>query len=213
MHKGTDMKAKELFSQEELEAMGARTLDLLLASIEDGDKGSAKGFSQRMYNEFSAMHDLYRDWVTDLLTFIGRRFGDGVLHDALKQSVEGFTSALSKRYAGKSARRKMEILAAGLRGHLFPFRVEEDEEKFIIMPEVCGSGERLIREGAYDPPRSFLKIKRPQPMTFDREDFPVYCAHCYFQNMVPAEPGGSPLFVTEPSEELGKKPCRIYVYK
>ena len=207
------MGGDRIFTQRELEAMGNRTLDLLQSSIDDKDEETTKNLSRRMYSEFLAMHDLYRDWVTDLLTFIGKRFGDEALYDALKQSVEGFTSALNERYANKSARRKMEILAAGLRGHLFPFKVEEDEEKFTITPDVCPSGGRLIRDGAYGPPRNFLKIKKAQPMTFDHKDFPVYCSHCYFQNMIPTAPDGSPLFVTEPSQKLGEEPCRVYVYK
>ena len=207
------MNKNRVFSQQELESMGARTLDFLQESIEAGDKETAMKLSRRMYNEFSAMHDLYRDWVTDLLTFVGNRLGDDGLYEALKQSVDGYTKNLGNRYADKSIRRKLEILAAGLRGHLQPFEIEEDDEKFTITPKPCGSGERQIEGGGYGPPRNFMKIRKPQPMTFDREDFPVYCAHCFFQNMASPEPGGAPLFVTEPSPRLGERPCRIYIYK
>jgi len=207
------MDKEKVFSQQELEAMGARTLDLLQESIEAGDKETAKKLARRMYNEFSAMHDLYRDWVTDLLTFIGNRFGDDTLYEALKQSVDGYTKNLGDRYTDKSTRRKLQILTAGLRGHLQPFEIEEDEEKFTITPRPCGSGERQVQDGAYGPPRNFMRIRKPQPMTFNQEDFPVYCAHCFFQNMASPEPGDSPLFVTEPSSKLGERPCRIYVYK
>ena len=166
-----------------------------------------------MYSEFLAMHDLYRDWVTDILTFIGKRYGEEVLYEALKETVGGYTARLSSRYTNKPIRRKMEILVAGLRGHLQPFKIEEDDEKFIITPQPCGSGGRLIKEGGYGPPYNFLKIEKPQPMTFNRSNFPVYCAHCYFHNITATEPGGPPLFITGPSQELGEKPCRIYVYK
>ena len=175
------MEKKRVFSQGELDAMGARTLDLLQESIEAGDKEAAMKLSRRMYNEFSAMHDLYRDWITDLLTFVGNRLGDDGLYEALKQSVDGYTKNLGNRYADKTIRRKLEILAAGLRGHLQPFEIEEDDEKFTITPKPCGSGERQIEGGGYGPPRNFMKIRKPQPMTFGREDFPVYCAHCFFK--------------------------------
>ncbi len=207
------MSQEKVFTEEELNRLGQRTLDLLLSCIESDEPEEAKKLARRMYNEFLAMHDLYRDWVADLLTFIGKRFGDEELSQALEQSVSGYTNRLKSRYAGKSTRRRAEILLAGLRGHLHPFEIEEDEEKFVITPKPCGSGERLVCEGAYGPPRNFLKIKKPQAMTFGRADFPVYCAHCYFQNVLPIEPDGSPLFVTEPSPDLGNKPCRIYIYK
>ena len=53
MLEAINMDKNKVFSQEELEAMGARTLDLLQESIEAGDKEMAKKLAQRMYNEFS----------------------------------------------------------------------------------------------------------------------------------------------------------------
>ena len=207
------MNEKNLFTKEELEGMGKRTLDLLLESLENGDLQEAKNFAQRMYNEFLGMHDLYRDWITHVFTFIGKRFGDDALSEAMAETVGGYTLRLGKRYGGKSKRRQIEMMLAGFRGHLQPFDIEEDDEKLTLTPKPCGSGGCLIRDGGYDPPCNFLKIKRPQPMTFNREDFPAYCAHCYFQNISPMEPGGKPLFKTEPSQDLGKTPCKIYIYK
>ena len=207
------MGRKRLFTKEELETMGKRTLDLLLTNIENGNIKEAKKSAQRMYNEFLGMHDLYRDWITHLFTFIGERYGDEVLHEAMGNTVAGYTQRLGKRYAGKSKRHQIEMLLAGFRGHLQPFEIEEDDEKLTITPKPCGSGGRLVNDGGYDPPCNFLKIKKSQPMTFNREDFPTYCAHCYFQNISPFEPGGKPLFKTEPSKDLGKTPCKIYIYK
>lgn len=207
------MGRERIFTKEELKAMGERTLDLLQASIENGDMEMARKTSQRMYNEFLAMHDLFRDWITDLLTFIGKHYGDEVLYEALKETVGGWIMRLGKRYANKSTRRKIEILMAGLRGHLQPLEIEEDDEKFIIRGQPCGSGGRQVLEGLYEPPCNFLRIQKPQPMTFNRSDFPVYCAHCFFMNIVPPEPGGKPLFIAEPSQKIGEEPCCTYFYK
>ena len=207
------MSAERLFTDEELENMGKRTLDRLLEKLDDGDVQKAKVLAQQMYNEFLGMHDLYRDWITHVFSFIGERLGDDTLREAMGETVAGYTQRLGKRYAGKDKRRQIQMLLAGLRGHLQPFEVEEDAEKLTITPKPCGSGGRLVNDGGYDPPCNFLKIKQPQPMTFDREDFPAYCAHCYFQNISPVEPGGKPLFETQPSEDPGKTPCRIYIYK
>jgi hypothetical protein len=207
------MGEDKLFNREELETMGKRTLDLLLEKLENGEINKAKTLTQQMYNEFLGMHDLYRDWLTHVFTFIGQHFGDDALREAMEETVAGYTLRLGKRYAGKSKRRQIEMLLAGLRGHLQSFDIEEDNEKLTVTPNPCGSGGRLVNDGGYDPPCNFLKIKRPQPMTFNREDFPAYCAHCYFQNISPVEPGGKPLFKTEPSQDLGKTPCRITIYK
>ena len=207
------MTKGKIFEEKELRELGMRTLDLLLSNIEKDDKKTAASLGTRMYAEFKAMHDLYRDWVTHLMTFIGEHFGDEVLHDAIKETVGSYTRQLGHRYADKDSKQKMRMLAAGLRGHLQPFEIREEEDKFVITARSCGSGGRLIKEGGYEPPRDFLTIRKPQSMTFDRPDFPVYCAHCYFQNISPADESGGPLFVTEPGSRPGVDPCRIYVYK
>ncbi len=92
-------------------------------------------------------------------------------------------------------------------------KVKEDEEKFTFLMQPCGSGGRLILEGCYGPPRNFLKIKKAQPMTYGRKDFPVYCAHASSTLILPTEWGIAPAFVEILSEKLGEEPCQICLYK
>ena len=105
------------------------------------------------------------------------------------------------------------MLATGLRGHLGALEIEEDDEKFTFTVHDCPSGGRQIAGGAYDRPDGFLRVKKAQPMTFDRPDFPVYCAHCSFQNRVTDGIGDQPLFTAEPAADPGRGPCRMYLYK
>ena len=207
------MAENRIFTDEELKALGARTLDLILSALESGDTKAAGGLSKRMVAEFQGIHDLYRDWVTHLLSIIGRKYGDEALSEALHETVAGYTRRLAGAYAGKDVKARVETLCAGLRGHLKAFEVSEDDEAVNITAPVCGSGGRLAASGAYDGPDGFLKVKNPQEMTFNRADFPVYCAHCYFQNIVPAGEDGAPLFVTEPTETIGKGACKVTIAK
>ncbi len=207
------MSQQRIFSSEELATLGKLTLELVEDAVDAGETEKAKKLSRRMYKEFLSMHDLYRDWVTALLTFIGRRYGDSVLSEALRYGCQAWLEPLCDKYEGQDTRRKAQMMIAGLRGHLQALTVQEDEEKVTVVMDTCGSGGRLVEEGAYGPPRDFLKIQTPQPMTFGRSDFPVYCAHCHFQNCLPVELRGKSLFVTEPSDEPGVEPCRIHLYK
>jgi hypothetical protein len=207
------MRKKRVFTQQELDALGARTLDLLLEAIESGDRQASSTLAKRMYAEFLGMHDFYRDWLTDLFSHVGKRYGDEGLSQAMEETVNRFSRRLSERYKGKPPRRRMEVLMAGLRGHLHPIRVVEDDEKFTLMCDVCGSGGRQIRDGLYDTPEGLLRVKEPQAMTFNRPDFPVYCVHCYFANDAPLHEDGSPMFVCEPSTNPGYEPCRITIEK
>jgi hypothetical protein len=212
-NKEVSMSTERLFTSEELEEMGRLTRDLIKKAIEEGDLDRAKKLTDRMYREFLSMHDLYLYWLTATLTFVGRNHGDKVLYEALKEGCNAWVSPLTESYTKKDVKAKIAMLAAGLRGHLHPFKIEEDDEKFTITYETCPSGGRLIADRAYDPPLNFLKIERSQPMTYEQDNFPVYCAHCLFQTLIPIEAGLTPFLVTEPASDLEKGQCRVFLYK
>ncbi len=207
---------KRLFSDTELEQMGTRTLDRLLSAIEDGDTANSKLLAQKMYNEFLSQHDGYRNWVTALLSEIGRRFGDSVLDEVMTETVKSWwlpnLAAMEEGSKGDLSI-KAKMFAAGLRGHMQPMSVEEDDEKITLKMKPCGSGGRLVLEGKYDGPDGFLKVSTPQKMTYDRSDFPVYCAHEAAMEQIDIEQNGSPFVVVEPSKDLGKEPCSFIIYK
>src|SRR5262245_584460 len=125
---------ERLFSQAEIEEMEKRTVDRLMEAIEAGDKEKAKKIAQRMYNEFLSMHDLYRNWTTAMLSEIGRRFGDEVLEQIMTEGVKAWwLPNLEKLPKGADAlAQRVKMFTAGLRGHLQPLHIEEDEEKVVI---------------------------------------------------------------------------------
>jgi hypothetical protein len=207
------MSEKRLFTDEELRGMGERTLDTLQAAIESGDREAAGKLAERMYAEFYAMHDLYRDWLTHAFSIIGSRYGDEMLAEVLQETVKGYTSRLADRYEGKSLKRKIQLMAAGLRGHLQPLEIEEDDEKVVIKTMPCGSGGRQALEALYEGQDAFHKMKGPAPYTFGRDEFPAYCAHCYYQNMFPLFFGEDADVETVPAATLGEEPCLFCVYK
>jgi hypothetical protein len=206
------MMADRIFTDSELEEMGKQTVDLVKQAIDAGDKEKAKKLTGRMYREFYSMHEGFRDTVTALLTFIGRRFGEEALYDALHEGFGSFAD-LAKIYEKESFRRQVEMLAAGLRGHLTKLVIKEDDEKITVMMDPCGSGGRAVINGSYGPPTNFLKVKKHPVMTLGQDDFPVYCCHCPFQDLIPMETSGQPIWVTEPSDQPGKEPCKFMLYK
>lgn len=209
------MAGNRVFTDEELKQMGEKTLDLVAAAIDSGDKERAKKLSERMYREFQGMHDLYLDWVTGLLSFIYRRHGDQELYDALSEACAAWLKPVAETYTKVDIRRKAQLFAGGLRGHLVPLKVEEDDEKITFMMMPCGSGGKLALSNAYGPPKNFAKIKKAQPMTYGMENFSVYCAHCSFQEILPIEWHGAPMVVCHPPrpDKIGQIPCRISLYK
>lgn len=209
------MAADRVFTDEELRLLGERTLDLLSAAIDSGDREKAKKLGQRLGREFQGMHDLYLDWITGLLSFIYRRHGDEELNDALVEACTPWVKPVADLYATLDFRRRAQLFAGGLRGHMVPMKVEEDDEKITFMMQPCGSGGKMELEKAYDPPKNFAKVKKAQPMTWGMENVSVYCAHCSFQETMPIDWHGAPMVVTFPPspDKIGLEPCRICIYK
>jgi hypothetical protein len=79
-----------------------------------------------------------------------------------------------------------------------------------MRPSPCGSGGRQVMEKMYEGADAFHKMKGPAPYTFGRNEFPSYCAHCYYQNLFPLFPGAGT--ETVPSEKPGEAPCSCYIY-
>ncbi|MBI3802113.1 MAG: hypothetical protein HY268_34725 [Deltaproteobacteria bacterium] len=206
---------ERLFSEAEIREMEKRTVDRLVEAVEAGDADKAKQIAKRMYNEFLSMHDLYRNWTTAMLSEIGRRFGDEALEQIMTEGVKAWWLLnLEKLPDGPDAlAQRVKMFVAGLRGHLQPLHIEEDEEKVVIQMRPCGSGGRLVLEGKYDGPNGFLTVEKPQRMTYNRANFPVYCAHEPPMELIDIEKNGAPFVVVEPAAVLGKEHCSFIIYK
>lgn len=204
-----------IFDQADLDEMGKRTLDRVTAAIDSGDAAEAKRLAQRMYNEFVGMHDLYRDWLTGTLSAIGRRYGDEGLEEIMTDGIRAWWTPLSKKLPKdpKDFPQRVKMFVAGLRGHLQPMDIVEDDEKIEIRMKPCGSGGRQIMHGRYAGPDAFLTVERAQRQTYGRENVPVYCTHEIAMERVDIENDGHPFVITEPAAELGKGYCTLCIYK
>ncbi len=210
------MQQQQLFSDNERREMAKRTLDRVHEAIDASDRDKAKQLATRMYSEFLGMHDLYRNWTTALLSGIGRRFGDEVLQALMDESVKAWWLPIVQKMppaTPETFAQRVKMFVAGLRGHLQPLEIEEDDEKVVIRMKPCGSGGRLVLEGRYEGKDAFLKIAAPQRMTYQRADFPVYCAHEASMELADIEANGAPFVVVEPAARLGHEHCAFIIYK
>jgi len=207
------MSDNRVFTDEELKEMGTRTLDLVLEAIDNNEREKAKELANRMYKEFNYLHDGYMFWVTGLLSHIYRNYGIDAVEEAEREAhtIEGKT--VFKPSGKTDFRSRVEEMAKGLRGHLQPITIEEDDEKVTLTMKPCGSGERIIQKGGYDPEVGLAKVKEPHPITWGMKDFPIYCVHCPVMEMLAIEGTGDfgPVhYVFEPMK-LGS--CHFAFYK
>jgi len=205
---------KRIFTEAELKEMGMRTRDLIDKAIDSGELEKAKHLNHRMYAEWLSMHDLYVNWVTSLLSYIYEHHGMEVLYEAIRQCCTAwFKPIYDNILKAGDFRRKVEMFAIGLRGHLQPVEIEEDDEKVCLMMCPCGSGERLLQSGGYEPPRSFSKIKEPHELTFGQPDFPIYCIHTPMTEILQIEWSGYLLAVDEVPQDIKMGGCKYCMYK
>lgn len=205
----------QFFNSNEITEMEKRTVDRIVEAIDNGDYEKAKKLTHRMYNEFLSMHDLYRNWVTSLLSEIGRRYGDQDLEIIMNESCKSWWRPIRKKIKQSSNDLKTQIkmFISGLHGHLQPLEISEDSEKITVKMKPCGSGGRLVQEGKYEGRDSFLMLKKAQKITYGRTDFPVYCAHEAAMENVDFEDDGTPFVIVEPAKEIGKDHCSFICYK
>ncbi len=210
------MSTERLFTEEELKLLGTPSAELIVAAIDAGDSERAKELSWQLHTEATGFHDAFVHWVTSLLSHIGRHYGDEALEEAYKECVSVVFGPISEQYKQcdntGDLRTKALMFIYGLRTHHEHMTITEDDEKFTLQMNICGSGGRMVLDGYYDPPCNFLKIEKPQPMTYGIKDFPVYCVHEPILEMLTAE-WGIPIFFVQPANELGKEPCTFYLYK
>jgi hypothetical protein len=202
---------KRVFTDEELEEMGKRTLELLLEVIDSGDKKKAKDLAQRMYKEFNYLHDGYFTWVTGLQTYIYQNMGIDAVEEAERQA-HTIESKIAFIPSGETDfRARVENMLRGLRGHLQPITVAENDEKVTITMEPCGSGERLIQKGGYE--KGLAKVQEPHHITWGMKNFPLYCVHCPVMEALDIENTGDFMFCHSVSDPIGKEHCQFVFYK
>ena len=205
------MKNKRVFADKELKEMGTRTLDLVLEAIEAGNKPRAKDLAERMYKEFNYLHDGYFFWVTGLQSYIYRHYGIDAVEEAEREAHTIEAKVVFKPCEKTDFRSRVEHLVGGMRGHLQPITVKEDDEKVTVTMEPCGSGERLIQKGGYE--EGLARVKDAHPITWGQKEFPMYCVHCPVMEMLDIENTGDFAVTHIVSDPIGKEHCQFVFYK
>jgi hypothetical protein len=205
------MSDKRIFTEQELKEMGTRTLDLVLESIDSGNKDKAKELANRMYREFNYLHDGYMFWVTGLLTFIYENYGIEAVETAERKAHTIEANVVFKPLEKTDIRSQVEHLASGLRGHLQPITIKEDDEKVSLTMKPCGSGERIIQKGGYE--AGLATVMEPNHITWGMKNFPIYCVHCPVMEMLQIENTGKFGAAHIVSLPLRHGACQFVFYK
>jgi hypothetical protein len=201
-------------SAEEIHRMATPAWVRAKAAVDAGEPDRAKELIDLAAERWRSLQDYSVNWVTSLLSFIGRELGEEAVERALRRTGEEFVRPRREMGADWSelpAEVRAKAIAQAMVANFGECEVSEDDDK-IALSFRCGSGGRLIDERRYGPD-GYLVLRERAGRTFGRDALPVYCAHCSVNNeMQPLEWGGTPTSIEHPPTEPGGR-CVHHVYR
>lgn len=206
------MNKNRVFTDKELKQMTKQTRELAIEAIKAGDEAMSEELVNHMYDESVKILDAYMNWVADLLDYVYTVYGVDSLEKALRKHQERTEGRKIELYRKMDFRTRVQTHTTYLRGLFQKLEIEEDDEKVSIKMNPCGTGQRLLESGAYDPPRNLSRMK-PHATTFSTNDFPIYCAHGAMQEILSIETVGYPLYVHWFPAEMATESCTFCFYK
>lgn len=170
-------------------------------------------------NDWAPWHDVMIVWNEYTFAACREMGGMDYLEECLKEGYDsGFGFLYNSMESFKTDAERVSALAQNWHYHQGKFRIEEEEERFTFILDPCGSGGRLLREETYKDMFHYgtelaPMIGEKHNLTFQREDFPLYCVHCASGNR--DQFSGKPLiFVVDGHAQMRRgMPCRQYVWK
>jgi len=190
----------------------AAIADRISDAVRAGDDETARALLRQRDDQHQIIHDQFIGMKAGFYSYVGGVFGKRRLEELLRHTGERQKQGF-ERWEEMPAEDFVRASAHLLKTHMGRVSVQEDEEKFTIIQDPCGSGGRLMREGGYDGTDALLRIAEAQPMTFGKPDFPSYCAHCAMWNNIQcSEWFGHPQWCID-HPATPSDPCRIHIYK
>jgi hypothetical protein len=161
-----------------------------------------------------AEHDQWLDAVCVVLSHVYREHGIDALAQAIEYVGDETLLAWMPRDIVRDPATRVESWASMLHGNFATIRVEEDDERFTITQDPCGSCGRQIEAGRHPGPLDLATVTEVHPITFERGDVPVYRTHVAVMHfLVPEARIGVPWPVVACPRGLDAGPCRILLYK
>ena len=189
-------------------------IDRMNALIDKGDVEEVKKLYDYMEKGFRDLHDLYREWVSLLLSHVYREYGIDELEQCLRFSSDKRWMPWMMDDITHDATARLQSWVALLLGNFATLRIEEDGEKFTLFQDPCGSCGRQIRQGCLKPPLNLALVKEQHPLSFLDGNVSVYQAHiAVMHTIMPIERIGAPwpAIVCEKGATGGL--CRVIMYK
>jgi hypothetical protein len=188
--------------------------EALAADAAAGDLDGARARFGGWHAERRRLHDLYRDLLSAVLSDVYVTYGVDDLESALRYAGERTLLGWLPADVARPPEKRLVSWTRMLHGHFTRFTLEEDESKFTVVQDPCGSCTRQILQGRYGPPVSLAVVSEVDLPTPGRGDTPIYRAHVpVMHQSLPYPRLGVPWPVNLCPAGMGTGPCRILLYK
>ncbi len=219
-------RLKRLIREDDGADLGLPTQEMIVKAIDEGRYEEAKALARYMVPEGKGLHDLFCDWIWDMLTKTAEKDGEEAAYQLCRATQK--TWMMRRTWKGllkMSVEDRVRINAEVMRSHRCgpkqdgEIEIIEEQDRISIKMDPCGSGGRMRRgdpvggtPSRLGPPYNFGVTKQAHPWSWGRKNVPFYCIHCAINEILPIEWGGYPLWVTGYSDDASK-PCYWHFYK
>jgi hypothetical protein len=161
-----------------------------------------------------SLQDTYCDWLSSLLSDVYRAWGADELETVHRYCAERTLLPWMTVDIRNAPEKRLVRWVRMLKSHFSVLRLREDDEKFVIVQDPCGTCARQIREGRYEPPFDLAVVDEKHALTWGGGATPVYRTHVPVWHVVMArERLGVPWPVNRCPAGLGAGPCETLLYK
>jgi hypothetical protein len=207
-----------MIRKEGIEELGVGTVRVINDLIDQGKAEEAKAMVDYFRTEMLVVHDIYAQYVQDILAFIAGTFGEDQVEAAFRAALGTWFAERYEAYNKMTLEERVQLTAEGMRCHLDgperkgDFTLIEEKDRFVYRWDPCGSGGALRRRAAAKG-TEVASAKEAHPWTWGKKGVCLYCSHCSLVNeILPVENFGYPNRITEYPENPGD-PCTWYIYK
>jgi len=195
--------------EEELKELSSSAWDRAIDAIKKMNAEEAVELINLIRSNCEKMHNQLTEWIWSLLTFIANVYGEEDVGKALRFRHECFPIKVEHLSAEELARNEAIYMGCA---HFSNISVKEEDDKFIIRKDPCGSGGRMLKQRLNDPPYNLGVTSKGYDWSWEKKGVSYYCAHCCVREEAKINAGG-PKIVEIKCPLSPEDPCYTYIYK
>ncbi|MET7403221.1 hypothetical protein ABZS66_58050 [Dactylosporangium sp. NPDC005572] len=187
--------------------------DEVAAAAGRGDAGAALAIFDQREAEWRSAVDVLRDWLSALLSQVYAGYGPDELEAFHRRRGEDALRGLM-RDIDRPAGERLVNLVRLLQGHFTDVVISEDDEKFTIVQDPCGTCARQVLDGRFAAGLGLAVVTDEHPVTWGGRPTTIYRTHVPVWHVEMArERLGVPWPVNRCPAGLDGGACTILLYK